>query len=108
MDTVEAPEKSFTLIAYLRFQRAHETSKMEDTVRVVVLAMGDLVQYVVPSFPVFKATLREVKLQWEEDNTIHVFDAFARHCHLLDHHLPAIAMISFSYENAFIIEVYMK
>ena len=37
--------------------------KMED-VKVVVLATGDLVQYTVPSFPVFKITLREVKLQW--------------------------------------------
>ena len=56
-------------------------------------------------FPVFKATLREVKLQWDEETTIHVFDAFACDCYLLDHHLPAIAVIHFNYENAFIIEV---
>ena len=73
---------------------------------VVVLATGDVIQYTVPSFPVFKATLREVKLQWDDEKkTVHVFDAFARDCNLLDHYLPAIAVIRFNYENAFIIEV---
>ena len=55
----------------------------------------------------FKATLREVKLQQDdEEKTINVFDAFARDCNLLHHHdLPAIAVIHFNYENNFIIEV---
>ena len=79
---------------------------MEVAVYVTVLTVGDLIQYTVPSFPVFKATLREVKLQWEEeDRIIHVFDAFAHDCDQLDHHLPAMVEVPFEYENAFIIEV---
>ena len=62
--------------------------------------------YVVPSFPIFKTTLQEVKLQWEEpDGAIHVFDGFARECELLDHLLPAVTKIMLNYENAFITEV---
>ena len=41
---------------------ARDFIKMEEVVNVVVLATGDVIQYTVPSFPVFKATLREVKL----------------------------------------------
>lgn len=75
-------------------------------VEITVLAKGNTLSYIVPSFPVFKVALQEVKLQWEErgDKT-HVFDGFARQCALLDHPLPAVAKIMFSYENAFIIEV---
>ena len=62
--------------------------------------------YVVPSFPIFKTTLQEVKLQWEEpDGAIHVFDGFARECELLDYLLSAVTKIMFNYENAFITEV---
>ena len=75
-------------------------------VKIIVLAKGNTFLYVVPSFPIFKTTLQEVKLQWEEPGgAIHVFDGFARECKLLDHPLPAVAKIMFSYENAFIIEV---
>ena len=85
---------------------ARDFIKMEEVVNVVVLATGDVIQYTVPSFPVFKATLREVKLQWDdEEKTIHVFDAFARDCNPPHHHLPAIAVIRFNYENTFIIKV---
>ena len=49
---------------------------MKDAVLVTVLTTEDLIQYTVPSFPVFKVMLREVKLQWEEESrTISVFDA---------------------------------
>ena len=71
---------------------------MEDAVHVTVLTVDqeDLIQYTVPSFPVFEAMLREVKLQWEEkDRTVHVFDAFARDCDHLDHHLPAMVEVPF-------------
>ena len=78
----------------------------EFNVEITVLAKGNELLYIVPSFPVFKATLREVKLQWQKpDRTIHVFDGFARECELMDHPLPPVAKIMFSYENAFIIEV---
>ena len=51
----------------------------EDYVEVTVLSTGRILEYIVPSFPVYKATLRETKLHWEEaDGTIHVFDGFAR------------------------------
>ena len=37
-----------------------------------------------------------------------VFDGFARSCEALDHLLPAIVRVEYSYENAFIIEVCEK
>lgn len=75
-------------------------------VEITILAKGNTFLYVVPSFLIFKATLQEVKLQWEEPGgEIQVFDGFARQCKLLDRPLPAVAKIMFSYENAFIIEV---
>ena len=56
----------------------HDVSD-EDYIKVTVLSTGKTLECVVPSFPVYKATLREMKLQWEEaDGTIHVFDGFAR------------------------------
>ena len=74
-------------------------------VEINVLAMGNTFLYVILRFPIFKTTLQEVKLQWEEPGgAIHVFDGFARECELLDCPLPAVAKIMFSYENAFIIE----
>ena len=74
--------------------------------RITVLAAGGLIHYVIPSFPVFSAMLREVKFQWEDEyGKIHVFNGFARHCNLLDHQLPAVAKVPYSYDNAFIIEV---
>ena len=85
---------------------ARDFIKMEEVVNVVMLVTGDVIQYTVSSFPVFKGTLREVKLQWDdEEKAIHVFEAFACDGNLLDHHLPAIAVIHFNYENTYIIEV---
>jgi len=81
---------------------------VKDFAEVMVLSTGRTFEYIAPSFPVYKATLREVKLQWEEyaTETVHVFDSFARECDLLDEHpLPAVAKILFSYDNAFMIEV---
>ena len=34
----------------------------EDYVEVTVLSTGGILEYIIPSFPVYKATLREVKL----------------------------------------------
>ena len=81
----------------------------EDYVEVTVLSTGAILEYIVPSFPVYKATLREVKLRWEEaDGTVHVFDGFAKECELLDERTtPAMAKIMFNYDSAFIIEVRM-
>ena len=54
----------------------------------------------------YKATLQGVKLQQDVSNgNVYVFDGFARKCDLLNHLLPAMAKIPFSYENAFIISV---
>ena len=79
----------------------------DDYVEVTVLSTGRVLEYVVPSFPVYKATLREMKLQWEEaDGTIHVFDGFVRECGLIKEWItPAIAKIIFNYDKAFMIEV---
>ena len=80
---------------------------MDDEVEINILAKGDTFLYTVPSFPVFKATLQQVKLQLEESNRgIKNFDGFTRKCIMLDKPLPAVAKIEFSYENAFIIEVF--
>ena len=47
----------------------------EDYVEITVLSTGGILEYIIPSFPVYKATLREVKLQWEEaDGIIHVYE----------------------------------
>ena len=55
-----------------------------------VLQKGRSLLYTVPSFPVFTAMLREVKLQWEDDDGDgHAFDGLMRECGLLDHSLPA-------------------
>ena len=79
---------------------------LEDFVLIAVLAKGDTIEYVVPSFPVFVAKLTEVKLQWDScDGEVMVFDGFARSCEALDHLLPAVMKVKYSYENAFIIEV---
>ena len=75
-----------------------EVDTRENNSVLTVLSMGNTIHYTIPSFPVYSAELVEVKEQWE--------DAFARTCDLLDHQLPAIAEIPFSYDNAFIIEVH--
>ena len=86
-------------------ERAGDSCACQDT-EITVLAKGQTFLYVVPSFPVYKATLQEVKLQQDDGNgNVYMFDGFARKCDLLDHHLPAMAKIPFSYENAFIINV---
>jgi len=54
---------------------------------ITVLAKGDTVEYIIPSFPPFSARLTEVKLQYESDEGLMVFDGFARHCEALDHPL---------------------
>ena len=72
---------------------------------ITVLAKGDTVEYIIPSFPPFGARLTEVKLQYESDEGLMVFDGFAHHCEALDHPLPASLCISNNYNSAFIIEV---
>ena len=73
---------------------------------ITVLAKGDTFVYTVPSFPVYKPTLQQVKLQLEESSgEVKVFDGFAKQCDLLDKPLPTVAKIPFSYDNAFLIKV---
>ena len=80
-----------------------EVDTRENNSVLTILSKGNTIHYTIPSFPVYSA---EVKVQWEdEDGSLLVFDAFARNCDLLNHQLPAIAEIPFSYDNAFIIEV---
>ena len=65
-----------------------------------VLWQGQMFLYVIPSFPVYKATLQEVRLQQDNSlGSVYMFDGFARKSDLLDHPLPAIATIPYSYEN---------
>ena len=44
-------------------------------------------KYIVPSFPVIQVTLQE------KDGALHVFDAIARDCDLLNHPMPAIVKL---------------
>ena len=85
---------------------AEDDERGEDFVALTIQAKGCTFNYVVPSFPVFNVNLTEVKLQWEDgDGEVHIFDGFARDCNEMDHPLPAVVKIYYSYENAFIIEV---
>ena len=73
-------------------------------------AKGNVMHYVVPSFPAFNAELVEVRLQWEEYREglppkLHLFDGFARNCEFLNHFLPAVAYVPLSFDCAFIIDV---
>ena len=63
------------------------------TSRKLLLKVGNLVHYIVPSFPVIQVTLRE------KDGTLHVFDAFARDCDLLNHPMPAIVKLLFPHST---------
>ena len=74
-------------------------------VECTVIAVGGLIRYVVLSFPVYSVMLREVKLQWmDEDGEIYVFNGFAHHCQLFDHKLPAVAKVPICHNNTFLIE----
>ncbi|XP_065894132.1 uncharacterized protein [Dysidea avara] len=74
-----------------------------------MLARGNVINYIVPSFPIFNTDIVEVKLQWEEicedgSSKLHVFDRFTRYCENLDHPLPAAMCIEQRYVCAFMIE----
>jgi len=74
-----------------------------------ILDKGITFEYVVPSFPIVRENLTEVKLQYEGDGGEPlVFDGFARDCAALDHPLPASLKIPNSYDHAFLIEVNIK
>ena len=62
-----------------------------------IFSKGKVIQCRVLSFPVYKAEL--------EDGNGLVFDAFARCCDDINHDLPAITVIPYSFDNAFMIEV---
>ena len=86
---------------------AEDDERSEDFVVLTILVKGCTFNYVVPSFSVFNVNLTEVKLQREDgDGEVHSFDGFARDCNEMDHPLPAVVKIYYSYENAFIIEVH--
>jgi len=71
-----------------------------------VVEKGKTFTYVVPSFPVYKAELQEIKLQYTDSKgDPQVFDGLARKCDLMDHPLPALARLPHSYENAFVVKV---
>ena len=80
---------------------------LEDFVLLTILAKGDMIEYVVPSVPVFGAKLTEVKLQCDScKGELIVFDWFAWSCDALDHFLPVIMKVSkCSYKNVFMIKV---
>ena len=85
-----------------------DTEESEYT-EISVLWKGQTFLYVISSFPVRKATLQEVRLQQGDgQGNVYVLDGFARKSDLLDHLLPAIDTLAYSYETAFIINVSCK
>jgi len=91
-------------------EMADEEQELDDFIEVTVLEVGSTVPYTVPSFPVFKTKLVEVKLLWEEHcegstPKLLVFHGFAKKCDTLDHSLPAIAHLPFNYDCCFTIFV---
>jgi len=88
----------------------HETEEFENFSILTILNKGNTFNYVVPSFPIFNADIVKVKLQWEErcengNSKDHVFDGFTRYSEDLDHPLPGIVHVEYSYDCAFMIEV---
>lgn len=84
---------------------SHELSDINYTY-LAVLGKGKTFSYIIPSFPVLKPELQEVKLQYtDDDGSLCVFDGFARLCDQMDHALPAMARLQQHYENAFFIKV---
>ena len=74
--------------------------------RITVLAKGHVINYVIPSFPVFETRLVKVKLQWINScGELEVFDCFARDCAALNHALPADLIVPYNCQYAFVIEV---
>ena len=60
----------------------------------VVLEKGLSIPYTV--------MLRRVQLRWEDAEGEHqTFDAFMRECCLLNHSLPAEALVTYGHENTF-------
>ena len=59
---------------------------LSEPTKITVLSASGLIYYVIPSFPVFNATLREVKFQWEDkikhslagEFSSHFFEAYAK------------------------------
>lgn len=72
-----------------------------------VLQMGRCIQYTIPSFPVLTVAIREVSLQWEDENCeVHLFDGFMRESELLTkHRLPAVAQVPVGHKHAFFAKV---
>ena len=74
--------------------------------RVSVPVKGNTIDYVIPSFPMVKARLVEVKLEWvNSQGEVEAFDSFACYCTALNHALPADLIILYSFQHAFVIEV---
>lgn len=81
-------------------------SVYDDCLMVTVLQKGSVLSYTIPSFPVYSADLRHVKLQYEENNgSVEVIDSFMQECGLLEHTLPAMARVEYDNDHAFLIDV---
>jgi len=79
----------------------HEVVESDVWTFLTILSKGITFEYVVPSFPVIRTKLTEVKLQWVNcKGELEVFDGFAHDCTALDQALPATLKIPFSYDHA--------
>lgn len=76
----------------------------EDHVLVTILNKGSALDYVVPSFPIFCATLREIKYQFVDTNDNTIFDGYIRECLDLIRPYPALVVLCSGYSNAFTID----
>lgn len=81
------------------------TKPPSDHFLVVVLKLGKKIQYTVPSFPVFSATLFEIKYQLVNDARVTTFDGYIRACpEILTRSYPALLKLCHGHTNAFTVE----
>lgn len=79
-------------------------SSAKDYELVTVLKLGEKVEYTIPSFPVFTASLVEMKYQLVDDDSTIVFDGYIRDCPDLDRSYPSLLKLYSGYTNGFLID----
>ncbi len=71
---------------------------------ITILKLGKKVQYTVPSFPVFTASLMEMKFQFVDGDSSTVYDGYIKDSPDLARNYPALLKILNGYVNGFTIE----
>ena len=84
----------------------HCGKEANDHMLIQLAGLGECIEYVIPSFPVFEATLKHVKYSFcgadDQDNT--VYDRFVQAKMAGDLAIDSILKLCSGYSNAFVIE----